>query len=66
MGSFLAGGVFEEEDDADGVQLLERFGVERDQLFELDVFDAERFNEVCKDALFSLQVSKECPYCTEH
>jgi hypothetical protein len=47
----LAGGVFEKEDDTNGVELLKRFGVQRDQLFELDILCAEGFNEVCEHAL---------------
>ena len=47
---FLARGVFEEEDDADGMQVLEGFGVERDQFFELDVFHTQAFDEEGEDS----------------
>jgi hypothetical protein len=45
----------EEEDDAvDGVELGERVGVEREELFELHVFYAEVVEQVGEDALVSL------------
>jgi hypothetical protein len=49
--AFLVGRVFEEEDDADGLELLEGFGVQRDELFKLDVLDAERVDEIGENAL---------------
>lgn len=48
----LVGGEFEEKDDAvDGVEGGEVGGVEGEEFFELDVFYAEVFEEVCEDAL---------------
>ena len=46
------GGELEEEDyPVDGVQLGERIGIEREELFELHILDAEVVEEVCEDAL---------------
>lgn len=48
------GGEFEEENDAvDGVELGEGLDVEREQLFKLDVLDAELVEQVREDALDS-------------
>ena len=54
----VAGGVFEEEDDAkDRCEGTELGGVEGEDLFELDALDAEIFDEGCEDALKNTSVS---------
>jgi hypothetical protein len=47
----LAGGIFEEEDDTDWVELLEGLWIQRDEFLELNILSAERLDEVCEDSL---------------
>lgn len=47
----FASRVFEEEDDTDRIELLQRLRIKRDQLFKLNILRAEGFDEVCEDAL---------------
>ena len=65
----LAGRVFEEEDDAvDGGELVEEGGVEGDQFFELDVFDAQVVEQEGEDSLLRMsagRLSARSLYCTD-
>lgn len=54
----VRGLVFEEKDDANGIELLDGFGGEVDQFFELDVLDAERFDEEGEDARVTLYLEE--------
>lgn len=57
----LVGRVFEEEDDAvEGLEEEELRGLEGEEFFELDVFDAEVFDEGCEDALNMLAGHSVC------